>query len=271
MEEAEPQAAAAMAEDDNGPVKIIMTSIAKGKMNDDVEHATNVANDDARTVSFRDSYLDKIDTQALADDYNAGLRRIDIHDVVTDNTAVSTANGDTQPKQSKSSSVSFRGSLLNKIESIDREDGRDRTNIITWNEDNFDDDYDLGQTFSGSGNHDATHRHSGPQHHSCRRTSDASQITYSEIKKRRTSIWKFEIYELPQSTYTLLIAEPFISRSFLMGIVAAGLSVMSLVIVLINEIDNGTADSPYGLPAGVTPYVRMAQYLGVIIGVLMEE
>ena len=271
MEEAEPQAAAAMAEDDNGPVKIIMTSIAKGKMNDDVEHATNVANDDARTVSFRDSYLDKIDTQALADDYNAGLRRIDIHDVVTDNTAVSTANGDTQPKQSKSSSVSFRGSLLNKIESIDREDGRDRTNIITWNEDNFDDDYDLGQTFSGSGNHDATHRHSGPQHHSCRRTSDASAITYSEIKKRRTSIWKFEIYELPQSTYTLLIAEPFISRSFLMGIVAAGLSVMSLVIVLINEIDNGTADSPYGLPAGVTPYVRMAQYLGVIIGVLMEE
>ena len=76
------------------------------------------------------------------------------------------------------------------------------------------------------------------------------------------SLWKFEKYELPQSTYTLLITERVLSRPFFAGIVAAGLSVMSLSIVLINEIENGTANNPLGLPAGVETEVRMAQYLG---------
>jgi len=92
--------------------------------------------------------------------------------------------------------------------------------------------------------------------------SNISQLTESEVKRKRLSMWKFESYELPQSTYTLLISEPVLSRAFLMGIVAAVLSIMSLSIVLVSELDNGTADSPLGLPTGVPPEVRMAQYLG---------
>ena len=92
--------------------------------------------------------------------------------------------------------------------------------------------------------------------------SNISALTESEVKRKRLSMWKFESYELPQSTYTLLISEPVLSRAFLMGIVAAVLSIMSLSIVLVSELDNGTADSPLGLPTGVPPEVRMAQYLG---------
>lgn len=95
--------------------------------------------------------------------------------------------------------------------------------------------------------------------------SNISQLTESEVKRKRLSMWKFESYELPQSTYTLLISEPVLSRAFLMGIVAAVLSIMSLSIVLVSELDNGTADSPLGLPTGVPPEVRMAQYLGKIL------
>ena len=103
-------------------------------------------------------------------------------------------------------------------------------------------------------------------HNPHRRVTTESEITYSEIKRRRMSLWKFENYELPQSTYTLLITESVLSRPFFAGIVAAGLSVMSLSIVLINEIENGTADNPLGLPAGVETEVRMAQYLGENLG-----
>ena len=95
--------------------------------------------------------------------------------------------------------------------------------------------------------------------------SNISQLTESEVKRKRLSMWKFESYELPQSTYTLLISEPVLSRAFLMGIVAAVLSIMSLSIVLVSELDDGTADSPLGLPTGVPPEVRMAQYLGKIL------
>ena len=99
-------------------------------------------------------------------------------------------------------------------------------------------------------------------HNPHRRATAESEITYSELKRRRMSLCKFEKYELPQSTYTLLITERVLSRPFFAGIVAAGLSVMSLSIVLINEIENGTANNPLGLPAGVETEVRMAQYLG---------
>jgi len=78
-------------------------------------------------------------------------------------------------------------------------------------------------------------------------------------------------YELPESTYTLMITENICSLSFLAAIVACAIAIFSLVIVLINELDNGDEDNPLGLPAGVTREVRMAQFLGVIIGVLMEE
>uniref|UniRef100_A0A7R9ZJ37 Uncharacterized protein n=1 Tax=Pseudictyota dubia TaxID=2749911 RepID=A0A7R9ZJ37_9STRA len=88
---------------------------------------------------------------------------------------------------------------------------------------------------------------------------------------RRRSAWKFEAHELPESTYTWLITENIASRPFVVGLVAMGLSVTSLALVLINQLGNRSDMSPYGLPAGVNVEVRIAQYIGVLIGVLMEE
>ncbi|KAL7531293.1 hypothetical protein ACHAXR_003958, partial [Thalassiosira sp. AJA248-18] len=78
-------------------------------------------------------------------------------------------------------------------------------------------------------------------------------------------------YEFPESAYTLLITENLTSIPFATGIIAALLSMMCLVLAFRNELDNATDGNPLGLPAGVVTEVRIAQYLGVIIGVLMEE
>jgi len=48
-------------------------------------------------------------------------------------------------------------------------------------------------------------------------------------------------------------------------------SLMCLSITLMNELDNKEDGNHYGLPAGVPKAVRIAQFLGIIIGVLMEE
>mmetsp|Transcript_21523 Transcript_21523/g.45518 ORF Transcript_21523/g.45518 Transcript_21523/m.45518 type:complete len:402 (+) Transcript_21523:104-1309(+) len=89
--------------------------------------------------------------------------------------------------------------------------------------------------------------------------------------ERRRSIWKLEHYELPKSTFTWFITESVFSMPFFAAFLATGMSVTSLVIVLINELSNSSDASPWGLPAGVDTEVRIAQYLGIIIGVLMEE
>ena len=79
---------------------------------------------------------------------------------------------------------------------------------------------------------------------------------------RSSRMWKFEKYELPQSTYTFLITEHLVSKPYCMATIALCLSAMSLSIVLINELNNGTADSPYGLPAGVPTEVRLRSTSG---------
>ena len=87
---------------------------------------------------------------------------------------------------------------------------------------------------------------------------------------KRQSIWKFEEYKLPESTYTLLITEPVFSLGFLIGVVAFGIAVLSLSLVLIAEWDNTSPDNRFGVPAGVNTEVQIVQYLSVVIGVLME-
>ena len=49
---------------------------------------------------------------------------------------------------------------------------------------------------------------------------------------------------------------------------AAALSMMCLAIALKNELDSSSPGNPFGLPAGVQPEVRMAQYLGERIFVI---
>ena len=73
---------------------------------------------------------------------------------------------------------------------------------------------------------------------------------------------KYDEYELPESTYTLLMTQPIISIPFATGLLGACLSLWYLALALKNELDNGEKGNPLGMPAGVQSEVRVAQYLG---------
>ncbi|KAL3803524.1 hypothetical protein HJC23_014072 [Cyclotella cryptica] len=76
---------------------------------------------------------------------------------------------------------------------------------------------------------------------------------------------------LPQSTHSLLFTEPIgsIPFGYAFGIVI--LSLVSLLLALVNNLDAGTPGNPLGVPVQVDTSVRIAQYFAIIIGLLMEE
>jgi hypothetical protein len=81
---------------------------------------------------------------------------------------------------------------------------------------------------------------------------------------------KYDEFELPESTYTFLIAEPILSTPFFLGCISYALCLTCLALALYNELDNGTDDNPYAI-AEVRRTVRVTQFLGLIIGVLMDD
>ena len=91
-----------------------------------------------------------------------------------------------------------------------------------------------------------------------RETGIEQNVIEEDTKEDSSSV---DAFELPESTYTLMITTKVFSISFLVAIVACFLSVYCLTIVLINELDKGDVDNPLALPAGVNLEVRMAQYL----------
>jgi hypothetical protein len=93
----------------------------------------------------------------------------------------------------------------------------------------------------------------------------------SSIARRKAKPWKYMKYPLPESTYTFLITEKIVSLPYLVGIVTTAGSLMCLGITLKNELDNATSGNPYGLPPGVPNEVRIAQFLGIIIGELTHN
>lgn len=80
-----------------------------------------------------------------------------------------------------------------------------------------------------------------------------------------------ELTQLPESTYSLLITEPTFTKAYTFGIVTALLSMTCLAMTLIYSFDQGDDSNPWGLPVGVDKRVRGAQFLGVIVGVFMED
>lgn len=89
----------------------------------------------------------------------------------------------------------------------------------------------------------------------------------SSILRRKTKPWKYQKFPLPESTYTFFITEPILlSMSFVVGFITVLGSLLCLSITLKNELDNAEDGNPYGLPRGVTTEVRIAQFLGIIIG-----
>ena len=113
----------------------------------------------------------------------------------------------------------------------------------------------------------------------------------------------YDNFHLPDSSYTFLITEPILSAPFAVGLIAYAIvsgiihafwhvytrriyvfvvsqlvyflsslhqSLACLALALQNELDNGSDDNPYAI-AEVTSTVRIVQYLGCIIGVLMGK
>lgn len=75
-----------------------------------------------------------------------------------------------------------------------------------------------------------------------------------------------DVFELPESTYSLIIAADICSIPFNSALLALGLALTCLVLTLLNELENKEPGNPWGVPAGLAPEVRFAQYLGIIIG-----
>lgn len=104
-----------------------------------------------------------------------------------------------------------------------------------------------------------------PTTHQQRTLGEASHLTESTVEAM------YDEYELPESSYSLLMTEKILSVPFFTGIFSAFLSMFALILALKNELDNGERGNFLGLPAGVPEEVRLAQYFGIFIGVLMED
>jgi len=97
-------------------------------------------------------------------------------------------------------------------------------------------------------------------------SSENLQRNKSIIRRKKECPWKYKKFPFPESTYTLLITERVLSMPFVVGMITVAGSLMCLSITLMNELDNREDGNKYGLPAGVPKAVRIAQFLGIIIG-----
>jgi hypothetical protein len=76
-----------------------------------------------------------------------------------------------------------------------------------------------------------------------------------------------EEFNLPESTFTLLITEEIFSKPlFNVGLIVWVVSVAYLSLVLRDEMDNRVTGNKFNILAGLSMSVRLAQHLGLIIG-----
>ena len=94
--------------------------------------------------------------------------------------------------------------------------------------------------------------------HDNKTTEESSTLVRGDIK-------------LPESTFTLFVVASPWSPSILLAAVSASLSLICLAFSLVYCFSNGNYMNPLGLPVDVSPIVRGTQFLGVMIGVLMED
>mmetsp|Transcript_688 Transcript_688/g.1137 ORF Transcript_688/g.1137 Transcript_688/m.1137 type:complete len:644 (-) Transcript_688:26-1957(-) len=77
--------------------------------------------------------------------------------------------------------------------------------------------------------------------------------------------------ELTRSTHSLLFSEPINSLPFVFAIIIVLMSYTCLFLACYNNIQGGSPGNRLNVPVGVSGDVRIAQYLSLIIGLLMEE
>lgn len=77
---------------------------------------------------------------------------------------------------------------------------------------------------------------------------------------------------LTQSTHSFLFTEPTFSLPFNFALVIISISYICLLLALVNVLyEDYTPDNPFNVPVGVSTEVKIAQYLALLIGLIMEE
>jgi len=77
---------------------------------------------------------------------------------------------------------------------------------------------------------------------------------------------------LPESTHSLFFTQQFCSTGVLFATSIVVISIMCLVMAFIDNLENNaTPGNNMGVPANISPAVRIAQYLAIFIALLMEE
>ena len=77
--------------------------------------------------------------------------------------------------------------------------------------------------------------------------------------------------QLPESTYSLLFTEKVTSLPFTFSVGVSLLSFACLGLAFWNNVTSGSAENPLHIPSNVSPAVRAAQYLSILVVILMEE
>lgn len=77
--------------------------------------------------------------------------------------------------------------------------------------------------------------------------------------------------ELTRSTHSLLFTEPVNSLPFVFALIIVLMSYICLILAYYNNMQGSSDGNYFNVPRGVTSDVRIAQYLSLIIGLIMEE
>ena len=76
---------------------------------------------------------------------------------------------------------------------------------------------------------------------------------------------------LPQSTHTLLFTTNVFTFPFGFAFIIFGISIAVLVLAMLDNLDGSSKGNILKVPANISKEVRAAQYLSIIVAVLIEE
>jgi len=97
---------------------------------------------------------------------------------------------------------------------------------------------------------------------------ESKVMEFEDTKDERRQVTK---YNLPESTFTLMITEKPLSVPFVFAVCATSLSLTCLWLTLAESIAKSTRNNALGIPFGVSRTVTAAQFCGIILGVLFED
>ena len=90
-------------------------------------------------------------------------------------------------------------------------------------------------------------------------------LSETDDVKESSSTYEEEPLTIPQSTHSFLFTEKPTTMPFYFGLGISVMSFVCLILALVDNLQNG--EVPYNVPVSV----RIAQYLSIVIALLMEE